>query len=545
MSELLTDEHPVTGELLAFVEIPKGSRNKYEYDEGIGQVVLDRFLSSSMVYPTDYGFLIGHRGRDGDPLDVMVCVSEPTFPGCVIPVKPIALFVMQDEKGEDDKIVCVPTHDPGWNTPRRSSDIPEAAPARDHPLLLGLQAARGQGGRGRRLALARGGARGDRRRPPAADGARRAAAAADACHAARDCRLYTAARTRPRRIFPVQDRGLAAYIAELIGTLFLVFVVGIVVTLFVADQPTGVADGLGLRRRRPRARLRPLHADHRPSAQVSGGHFNPAVTVAAAALRRIDPVDAVVYILAQLSGGVLGALLVKGLLLDEGRATGYGNAEVSPLLGGNFGGAVVEALGTFLLVLAVCAVALNPRARQEWAPLAIGTTLGFVVMIFGPLTGASFNPARWFGPALIGDEFGGSDLARLHPRAARRRGRRRRRLPLRDRGPAVRRGRRAADLRRTRRRPGGQGCRGRGPATARTTPSPSAAHSVAARAARHLLAQLHALALADLPLLLQVLRLRDASGRTCTRPTRSSSSSSRRCGATPRSCWCSPARRPR
>ncbi len=122
----LTEEHPITHELLAFIEIPKGSRNKYEYDEGIGSLVLDRFLSSSMVYPTDYGFLMGHRGRDGDPLDAMVCVSEPTFPGCVIPVKPIALFVMQDEKGEDDKIVCVPTQDPGWNTARTLADIPEA-----------------------------------------------------------------------------------------------------------------------------------------------------------------------------------------------------------------------------------------------------------------------------------------------------------------------------------------------------------------------------------------------------------------------------------
>jgi inorganic pyrophosphatase len=126
MANLLTDEHPITGELLAYIEIPKGSRNKYEWDEGIGQVILDRFLSSSMVYPTDYGFLMGHRGRDGDPLDCMVCVSEPTFPGCVIPVKPIALFVMRDEKGEDDKVVCVPTHDPGWNTAETLDDIPEA-----------------------------------------------------------------------------------------------------------------------------------------------------------------------------------------------------------------------------------------------------------------------------------------------------------------------------------------------------------------------------------------------------------------------------------
>jgi inorganic pyrophosphatase len=116
----------LTDELLAFIEIPKGSRNKYEYDEEIGAVILDRFLSSSMVYPTDYGYLVGHHGRDGDPLDAMVCVSEPTFPGCVIAVKPIALFVMRDEKGEDDKVVCVPTHDPGWNTAETLDDIPEA-----------------------------------------------------------------------------------------------------------------------------------------------------------------------------------------------------------------------------------------------------------------------------------------------------------------------------------------------------------------------------------------------------------------------------------
>ena len=121
----MAEELPSGDELLAFIEIPKGSRNKYEYDEDIDRVILDRFLSSSMVYPTDYGYLIGHRGRDGDPLDAMVCVSEATFPGCVIAVKPIALFKMRDEKGEDDKIVCVPTHDPGWNTAETLEDITE------------------------------------------------------------------------------------------------------------------------------------------------------------------------------------------------------------------------------------------------------------------------------------------------------------------------------------------------------------------------------------------------------------------------------------
>jgi len=113
-------------QLLAYVEIPKGSRNKYEYDEALGELILDRFLSSSTVYPTDYGYLIGHRGRDGDPLDALVCVSEPTFPGCVIRVKPIALFKMHDEKGEDDKIVCVPINDPGWNEAEKLEDIPKA-----------------------------------------------------------------------------------------------------------------------------------------------------------------------------------------------------------------------------------------------------------------------------------------------------------------------------------------------------------------------------------------------------------------------------------
>jgi MIP family channel proteins len=205
-------------------------------------------------------------------------------------------------------------------------------------------------------------------------------------------------------VFEVQDRGLAAYIAELIGTLFLVTAVCTVVSLYLSTSPQSQTGSdfavIGL-----------VHAFVLfllivAFGAASGGHFNPAVTLAAWASRRIDPVDAVVYVLAQLSGAVLGALLVKGLLLDEGRATDYGAAKISPLLGGSFPAFVVEALGTFLLVLAVCAVAFNPRARQEWAPLAIGTTLGFGVMIFGPLTGGSFNPARWFGPALIGDAFG-------------------------------------------------------------------------------------------------------------------------------------------
>ncbi|MGH2990889.1 MAG: MIP/aquaporin family protein [Solirubrobacterales bacterium] len=202
----------------------------------------------------------------------------------------------------------------------------------------------------------------------------------------------------------MQDRGLAAYVTELLGTFFLVFFIACSVILYVATGAqaqfgsdfavVGFAQGLV------------LFALIWTLGGVSGGHFNPAVTVGAAALRRIDPVDAVVYILAQLSGGVLGALLAKGLLLDEGRAAKYGAATISPLLGGNFQGFIVEGIGTFLLVLVVLSVLFNPRVRQEWGPLAIGFTLVFLIMLFAPLTGGAFNPARWFGPALVGEEFG-------------------------------------------------------------------------------------------------------------------------------------------
>ena len=112
-------------QLLAFIEIPKGSRNKYEYDEGLDRVVFDRFLSGSTVYPTDYGFLPGHLGEDGDPLDCLVVGSEPTFPGCVTPVKPVALFKMRDEAGSDDKVICVPVRDPRWSHIDDLPDVPE------------------------------------------------------------------------------------------------------------------------------------------------------------------------------------------------------------------------------------------------------------------------------------------------------------------------------------------------------------------------------------------------------------------------------------
>ena len=112
------------------IEIPKGSRNKYEYDHETDSIKLDRFLFSSVVYPTDYGFIPDTLGQDGDPLDVMCCVSEPTFPGCVIEAKPIALFRMEDDKGIDDKVLCVPLTDPGWNTLETLDDLPTSCATR-------------------------------------------------------------------------------------------------------------------------------------------------------------------------------------------------------------------------------------------------------------------------------------------------------------------------------------------------------------------------------------------------------------------------------
>ncbi|MGD1889672.1 MAG: inorganic diphosphatase [Cyclobacteriaceae bacterium] len=97
------------------VEIPKGSRNKYEYDPVKKMIRYDRMIFSSMFYPSDYGFIPETLAGDGDALDALVLVTEPTFPGCLIEVKPIGLFRMRDEKGPDAKVLCVPISDPIWN----------------------------------------------------------------------------------------------------------------------------------------------------------------------------------------------------------------------------------------------------------------------------------------------------------------------------------------------------------------------------------------------------------------------------------------------
>jgi inorganic pyrophosphatase len=107
------------------IEIPKGSRNKYEYDKEKGIFRLDRVMFSPVHYPTDYGYMIDTLADDGDPLDALVLIWEPTFPGCVIQVRPIGVLQMSDEKGTDQKILCVPTVDPLWRDVQELDQVPQ------------------------------------------------------------------------------------------------------------------------------------------------------------------------------------------------------------------------------------------------------------------------------------------------------------------------------------------------------------------------------------------------------------------------------------
>ncbi len=107
------------------IEIPAGSRNKYEVDHETGRIRLDRRLFTSTRYPHDYGFIDNTLGLDGDPLDALVFIEEPTFPGCLIRCRAIAMFRMTDEAGGDDKVLCVPADDPRKNQFTDINDVPE------------------------------------------------------------------------------------------------------------------------------------------------------------------------------------------------------------------------------------------------------------------------------------------------------------------------------------------------------------------------------------------------------------------------------------
>jgi len=107
------------------IEIPKGGRNKYEVDHETGRIRLDRTLFTATQYPADYGFIEDSLGQDGDPLDALVLVQEPTFPGCLIRARAIGMFRMKDEKGPDDKVLCVPSDDPRQEHLRDIHHLPE------------------------------------------------------------------------------------------------------------------------------------------------------------------------------------------------------------------------------------------------------------------------------------------------------------------------------------------------------------------------------------------------------------------------------------
>jgi MIP family channel proteins len=200
----------------------------------------------------------------------------------------------------------------------------------------------------------------------------------------------------------VEEREWPAYVAEFIGTFLLVFFVCTIVSVNSKDG-LGFTDWavIGL------AHFFVLAMLVYTLGGTSGAHFNPAVTTALAAIRKISIGDAVIYVLVQLSGAIAGALVCKALLLDEGQAGHYGATTVSDqfLQGKALPGLLSEVIGTFVLMWAIMGCAVNPRGEREWAGLVIGVALGLGVMTLGPLSGAGFNPARSFGPAIVGNEF--------------------------------------------------------------------------------------------------------------------------------------------
>jgi len=116
--------HLVGDNVLALIEIPRGSKNKYEWDEDLGGVALSRVLYQSVAYPAEYGFIPGTLAEDGDALDVVVLIDQPTFPGCLMRVRPIGILRLRQEGERDDKVLCVPVADPLYSETHDIGDIP-------------------------------------------------------------------------------------------------------------------------------------------------------------------------------------------------------------------------------------------------------------------------------------------------------------------------------------------------------------------------------------------------------------------------------------
>ena len=203
----------------------------------------------------------------------------------------------------------------------------------------------------------------------------------------------------------MEKRGIHAFVAEFIGTFALVFTIIIAVSLYHVGGQVSIPNGLSV----PFIAL--AHALIlffliQTLGGVSGAHFNPAVTFALGTMKKIGWSTAVVYIIVQLAAAVTAALLVKQVLPGPAGDVNYAANLINTKEIGLGAGMVFEIIGTFFLVFAILGVAVNPAARQEWAALAIGTTLALGVLLFAPLTGAGFNPARSFGPALVSGEWG-------------------------------------------------------------------------------------------------------------------------------------------
>jgi len=197
-----------------------------------------------------------------------------------------------------------------------------------------------------------------------------------------------------------EPRGLPAFYAELVGTFLLVFFI----CGFISVASAGGFDLAGLALTHAFILAVLIYA----LGGTSGAHFNPAVTLALWSIKKISTPNAVVYVICQCVGGILGALVVLLLFNDVGDAVNYGATAINGEVinnGSVWLGLVAEALGTFLLMYAIMGLAVNPRGEAPLAGLGIGAALGVAVIVFGPATGAGLNPARWLGPAVASGEF--------------------------------------------------------------------------------------------------------------------------------------------
>jgi MIP family channel proteins len=196
----------------------------------------------------------------------------------------------------------------------------------------------------------------------------------------------------------MDNKQLKPYVAEFVGTFFLVaFICGLASGGFGIEKPDLSPADIGI------LYGFVLMAIVYGIGAISGAHVNPAVTIAMWSIKKISPRDAGFYILAQVLGGIGGALLMKSFFLGRGSVVDYGAAHVSSnyLQGGNVWLALIaEALGAFAIVWAVMATAVSKDGNRAASGLAIGFSLGFAGMVLVPATGGSFNPARWLGPAL-------------------------------------------------------------------------------------------------------------------------------------------------